>query len=138
MAKIRKTVAINTPENYDFGRPTKYTRDIPEKVLEACKKGECLTIASICVLLDIDRDTYMNWLVKFPDFSHSIKKGLEYRKNHMERMALTGINGEKFNAAPWIFLMKNMFPDEYREKHEVQQSTDSTIKITITEEDSSL
>lgn len=131
MAKIRKTVAINTPEKTVTGRPTKFTNEMPSIVLEACKEGRCLTIASICVLLGIDRDTYYDWIAKFPTFSDAIKKGLEYRKNHMERMALTGITGEKFNAAPWIFLMKNMFPDEYREKHEVQQSSEMTIKIDM-------
>lgn len=133
--KEKSKKAINTPENYQFGRPTKYSRDMPEKVLQACMNGECLTIASICVLLDIDRDTYHEWINKFPDFSRSIKKGIEYRKKHMEQMALTGITGEKFNAAPWIFLMKNMFPDEYREKHEVEHSGEASIKIAVEDAD---
>lgn len=132
----KKKKPINTPEEYRFGRPTKYSRDLPQKVFDACKSGECLTVASICVLLDIDRDTYYEWLNKFTDFSDSIKRGLEHRKAHMEKMALTGVSGEKFNAAPWIFLMKNMFPDEYKDKHEQAITSDAPVfSINLTAPD---
>ena len=121
VVRKRRTAAVNTPEKYVFGRPTKYDRSYPEKVFNACKKGDCLTIASICVLLDIDRDTYLEWLIKFPDFTNAIKKGIEHRKNHMEKKGLLGISaGKSFNALPWFFLMKNMFPDEYKDKREVE------------------
>lgn len=117
----KNSTPINTPEKYVFGRPSKYDRSYPEKVYNACKSGECLTVASICCLLDIDRETYHEWGRKYPDFFGAIKKGLEYRKAHMEKMGLEGTQqGKQFNGAPWIFLMKNMFPDEYRERQEVK------------------
>lgn len=118
--------AINTPENYVFGRPSEYNRDYPRMVYEACKSGECLTIASICCLLDIDRDTYHNWCKSYPDFFHAIKKGTELRKNHMEKKGLNGMNrGKDFGAAPFIFLMKNIFPDEYKDKQEIKQEIEN-------------
>ena len=130
----------NNPEKYTFGRPTKYCESFPQKVYDACVSGECLTIASICCFLDIDRDTYYVWKEKHPHFSSAIKKGSEYRKQHMEKKGFNGITGGKdFNAVPWLFLTKNMFPDEYKDKHEVAvgntESKSFSFKLDVTPEE---
>lgn len=120
-SKRRSSTPINTPDNYVFGRPSEYNEDYPRKVYEACVKGECVTVASICVLLDICRETYHDWQRKYPKFSDAIKKGTEHRKLRMEQSGLNGMSrGKDFNAVPWLFLMKNMFPDEYRDKREIE------------------
>jgi len=121
--------AINTPEEYVFGRPTKYKRAYAQKVYDSCKAGETLTMASICCLLEIDKDTFYNWCKKYVDFSTSIKKGLVFRMEYMEKMGLSGIfQGKNFNAVPWIFLMKNMFPNDYRDRQEIKHGADDDIK----------
>ena len=119
-AAANKKKLENTPEEYRFGRPTEYNRDFPELIYNACVSGECLTLASICCKLEIARDTYYNWIEKYKDFSYAIKRGTEFRKHHMEEKGFKGINrGKDFNAIPWLFLTKNMFPDEYKDKQEI-------------------
>ena len=126
----KKSKAINTPEVYVFGRPSKYDRAYPEKVFLACKKGDVLTVASICVLLEISRETYYDWIAKYKDFSDSIKKGTEFRKHHMEQLGFKGMfMGKQFSAVPWLFLTKNMFPDEYKDRHEVALDPKDIKKI---------
>lgn len=113
--------AINTPDNYVFGRPTKYKKEFGPEVLKRCMSGELITTASICCFLEISRDTFYEWLDKFEDFSDSIKKAKEYRMQTMEEHGLKGVwGGKAFNGVPWIFLMKNMFPEEYRDRHEIK------------------
>lgn len=135
VTKKKSTKAINTPEKYVFGRPSEYKRDYPEKVFEACKSGTCLTVASICVLLEISRETYYDWCAKHEDFSDAINKGIEYRKHHMEQKGMTGMTmGKQFNAVPWLFLTKNMFPDEYKDKQEIEHGNkgDEAFKFNFT------
>ena len=129
-----KGTAINLPDNYVFGRPSEYSDAYPEKVYLACVSGECLTLASICCLLDICRDTLYDWKEKHPTFSYAIKKGTEYRKRNMEEKGMLGMNqGKSFNAIPWLFLTKNMFPDEYKERQEVEVGNkgDETFKFAF-------
>jgi len=125
---------VNTPSKYNFGRPSEYCDSYPEKVYDACVSGECKTIASICCLLDICRDTYKDWQAKHKHFSLAIKRGTEYRKKHMEDKGLVGMNaGKQFNAIPWLFLVKNMFPDEYKDRQEVEVGNkgDETFKFAF-------
>lgn len=110
----------NFPDKYSFGRPTEYCDTFPQKVYDACASGECLTLASICCMLEICRDTFYAWKKKYPNFSYAIKKGTEFRKQFMEEKGMNGMHqGKNFNAVPWLFLTKNMFPDEYRDRQEV-------------------
>ena len=120
-ATKKKKAAVNTPEKYIFGCPTKYKREYCDLVYQACKSGECLTIASICVMLEISRDTYYEWCSKYNDFSCAIKRGAEFRLNYMEQRGLKGMGmGKQFNAIPWLFLLKNMFPNLYSDKKEIE------------------
>lgn len=115
------------PEGYVFGRPTKYKKEMCQQVVEVSKSGKCLTKASLCVELDIDLDTLAEWTKKHSDFSSAIKKSEVYRMKHMEEKGFNGITqGKSFNAVPWLFLTKNMFPKHYSDKKEIAvDATDS-------------
>jgi len=120
------------PEGYTFGRPTKYKKEFCALLLEKSKTGECLTRASLCVLLDIDFDTLQAWEKKHLDFSEAIKKSEVHRMHHMEAKGFAGINaGKQFNAVPWLFLTKNMFPKHYADKKEVAIEATEDAKKTF-------
>lgn len=51
----------------------KYSKKIVENICSLIKK-DSYTIAEICSLSGIHKDTYYDWLEKKPDFSYAVKK----------------------------------------------------------------
>lgn len=90
---------------------------IAEQVLA---NGESLS--AICAELEITRTTLYDWRNTHPEFKEAIERGLQKAQRLWEKMGQDGIKGhyEKFNAAPWIFTMKNRFRDDYSEDKETK------------------
>lgn len=55
------------------GRPSKYTPEMCEKVIDCMKKG--YIVEEVCAELGIHRDTFFEWVKSNPDFSDCYKKG---------------------------------------------------------------
>jgi len=120
------------PEGYIGGRPTKYTKEMCERLIEVSRSGKCLTKASICVELDIDLETLANWTKAHKEFFSAIKKSEVLRMQHMEEKGFNGIHqGKNFNAVPWLFLTKNMFPKHYSDKKELAVDATDEAKRTF-------
>ena len=101
------------------------------KAEQVLANGESL--AAICAELDISRTTLYEWRDTHPEFSDAIDRGLQKSQRLWEKMGQDGIKGnyEKFNAAPWIFTMKNRFRDDYKDDKEVKTANKSVIEMLI-------
>lgn len=57
--------AVGRPSKKILGRPTLYTEDTPQKVLDyieiAKSKGDLPTVSGVCLYLGICQDTYHEW-----------------------------------------------------------------------------
>lgn len=117
------------PETYEFGRPTKYKKEYCQIVVEKSKSNEFITRTDIAVHFDVGMDTLIEWEKKHPDFSKALKKSEAYRMQYMERLGMQGTTmGKTFNAVPWLFMTKNMFPKHYSDKKEVTVDASDGVK----------
>jgi hypothetical protein len=99
------------------GRPSKYKKEYCEQLLEHGKKG--LSLETFAGQIGVDRDTLKEWAKKHKEFSAAKKKFEDLSQFVWEQYGIAGMVGKikGFNAAVWIFNMKNRF--SWRDKREI-------------------
>jgi hypothetical protein len=71
--------------------------------------------------LDVHRDTLTNWANAHPDFAAALDLAVSFARGYWEELADYGARqGKNYNATMYIFTLKNRWPADYREKHEVE------------------
>ena len=111
------------------GRPSKYKEEYNLIVLDMFKEG--CSISEIALDLDISRQTIYYWAENIPEFSYTLKKGLEYSQGWWEKQGRTALYSNndpmssKINPAMWFMNMKNRFREDWKDKHEVEVATES-------------
>ena len=116
------------------GRPTKYKPEFCDTVVEVGAKGD--TLAAMAEACDVDRSTINDWMDQHPEFSRAVKRGLQKAQVWWEQKGKEATVGEVdgFNATSYIFNMKNRFKDDWRDKHEVDNtSSDGSMTPTVIE-----
>lgn len=93
------------------GRPTKYSSDMCEKVIEYMSQGDSKT--AVAAKLDISKETLYEWVNTIPEFSYALKKGMNLCQQWWEDLGKEVILQGQGNAAVWIFNMKNRFRDDW-------------------------
>lgn len=114
------------------GRPTKYKPEYCELLIEHMKTG--LSIEAFAGVVSVAKDTIYGWLRNYSEFSDARKIGDEKSRLFWEKLGVAGAAGkiQGFNVASYIFNKKNRFPNEWRDKQEIEQTT--TIQIATPEE----
>jgi len=103
------------------GRPTKYRKEIAETLPSYFKDGQ--SVAEVCVDIQISKDTFYEWVSKYPEFSDAYKKGLELSQHWWEKVGRAGMVGKlPVNPALWIFNMKNRFRTEWNDRTQIEHS----------------
>jgi len=74
------------------------------------------TITAICDHLGISRETYYDWMEKYPNFKKKIESANNERKDMVESQLVKAIKNNNITAI--IFWLKSRHED-YKEKHEV-------------------
>lgn len=99
-----------------MGRPTKYKKEYCEKLIVHMSKG--LSFESFAADCQCDRDTLYAWAKSHKAFSDAKKEGTALCEKRWEEIGMAGMAGKikGFNAAVWIFNMKNRF--HWRDKRE--------------------
>ena len=112
------------------GRPPKYKKKeefqkIFEEYLQSCKENkQILTKAGLLVFLDIGRDAYADYKIK-KEFSDTIRKIENIIENSwLQRLTETGATGA-------IFYLKNAFKEEYKDRNEMDLTSDGKGIQTI-------
>lgn len=105
------------------GRPTKYKPEYCELLLTHMGKG--FSYDSFAGVVGVWKDVLYDWEKKFPEFSHSKKKGRAAGLKTMEAMGLAGAMGKikNFNLGAWCFFMKNVY--HWSDRREVSIGNDS-------------
>lgn len=102
------------------GRPTKYKKEYCEMLIAHMKSG--LSYESFAAVANVCDDTLRQWEKDYKEFSASKKRAFIESRLFWEKIGIAGITGKikGFNIVGWIFNMKNRFPKEWREKHEIK------------------
>lgn len=91
------------------GRPSKYKKQYCFEIIEHMKTG--LSLESFAGRIGVSRETIYEWERTRPEFSDACKKARAECQEFWEKVGLNGMTGKikGFNAAVWIFNMKNRF-----------------------------
>jgi len=115
-----------------MGRPTDYKPEYCETVIELMSEGA--SKAEVCLELNCDFQSFLNWQKKYPEFFEAVKRGLHLSKGMWEKMGRKAAFGkvENFNATAWIFNMKNRFGkmDDFSEKWSDKQEVEHSGEVT--------
>lgn len=113
------------------GRPPIYRVEMCERVVELGKQG-CGT-SEIALELGVTRETVRVWGITHEEFSDALKQAKDYALAWWERAGRDGIYAEKFNAAAFIFQMKNRFRDDYSDRQVVDQNLSGRVEFGVDE-----
>lgn len=98
------------------GRPSKYTDEMPERLLKLMAEGFSPTAAAGA--LGVCKQTINNWAAEHPEFLAALKEGRSARLFKLENDLLTGPKDGPFVTSR-IFALKNADRDEWGDRKEV-------------------
>jgi transposase len=140
------------------GRPSKYKPEFCEMVIAHMEKGN--SFWSFAAEVDVCFDTLSEWCRAHPEFSEAKKRGMAKLLKFDEQLNLMGSSGQlkrvarvetiteddgnggmrkreivhhdsaTFAQTYRIFMMKNRYPNFYRDKIEIESSNLDSIKKT--------
>lgn len=116
------------------GRPTKYKPEFCDIVIAVGEEGG--TLIEMAEACDVHRETIRDWAKVHPEFSDAIKRSEQKAQVWWVRLGKAATIGgvEGFNPTSYIFNMKNRFRDDWRDKHEVDNtSSDGSMTPTTIE-----
>jgi hypothetical protein len=94
------------------GRPTAYKASHCVRVLKLGREGASLT--QMALSLGVHRATMYRWIAAHPEFCDAVTRAHEASQAWWERQGREGLwAGPAFNARTYIFMMRNMFPQDY-------------------------
>lgn len=89
------------------GRPTKYTKDLGEKLEDLMYQG--LSIEEVCYELKICKKTLYNWCDEHPEFLHAKKRGTDWSEGWWKKHGRINLENKDFSYTGWYMNMKNRF-----------------------------
>lgn len=133
-----------------MARPTKYKAEYAEQAGKLCKKG--FTDKDLADFFGVDESTITRWKQSHDEFCTSIKGAKKYSDDKIveslynralgytiteEREEYSETNGKKTvkvtkqvagDTTAQIFWLKNRQPQDWRDKQEINQNTELTVK----------
>lgn len=111
------------------GRPSLYREAYCDLVIEHMTEGASLT--SFAAEIGVSRDTVTEWCKQHEAFSLAVKIGKSKCAAWWEKLGRSNAISGQGNATLVIFGLKNMSPDDWREKQEVDHtSSDKSMTPT--------
>jgi len=108
-------------------RPTKYTDDLPDKIIEFMRTG--MSIEEVCYELKICKQTFYNWCDIYPEFLDAKKKGVDFACGWWMKQAREALRDKEFSATLFYMNMKNRFG--WTDKSDITSGGESLAKIKI-------
>lgn len=100
------------------GRPTDYTPELGDKILELMTTG--LSLAAAAAECDVHRQRVYEWADRYPEFADTVKLAMGKRQVFLERRLMTADAGPVVTST--IFALKNAGPEDWRDRREVEHS----------------
>lgn len=105
--------------------PTKYTEDMPDRVIEMMKQG--MSIVECAAELGVNRDTFYEYKKKHKAFADAVQRGTEISNAWWEREGRTSLRDKEFNYVLWYMNMKNRFGWRDKQEHSGPEGQPLTI-----------
>jgi hypothetical protein len=103
------------------GRPSDYKTEYCQLVKDHMAKG--YSFESFAAIAGCQKQTLYNWQSAYPEFFDSVKEAFELCRIFWEEKGIDLVTGDSNgNATAWIFQMKNRFPEEWKDKKEVDNT----------------
>ena len=114
-----------------MGRPSDYKPEFCEELIAHMTKG--YSFESFAAVIGVHRDTLYEWVKRHVEFSDAKKRARDAALYWWEKVGEAGLTGQLkgFNAAVWIFSMKNRFKwtdEKSAEADDGSHSDDEVIK----------
>lgn len=129
-APAKPRAKAKAPPKRPVGRPTKYKPEFCQTVVELAREGNSLT--ALAVQLGVTRQTLYEWQEVYPDFSDACTRAREAAMLWWDGVAKKQALGltEGGSTGALMFMMKNQFPDDYRDRKEVKHDGDLKL-VTV-------
>ena len=115
------------------GRPTDYKPEFCDEVVQFGKQGKSIT--QIACLLDVGKATVYRWEEQFPEFRDALIRAREFAQMWWEDQGQLGLTADKFQGSLWAKQVSCRFPDDYREKQDLNLGGQKNNPIVITREE---
>jgi transposase-like protein len=127
----RRVSSAEAPAVATAGRPTKYLDKVTvAKVTELEQLENGATVTAIAHHLGVDVSTVSDWQAIYPDFSRAVNSCRTRLTRRLEGAMLGQAEGSVVGSAvAGIFLLKNIAPQEYRDKREHHIEVTQTVEI---------
>jgi hypothetical protein len=116
------------------GRPTKYDPDtmIP-RMMELAREGAGRL--EVCAEIDVDLVTFLKWEREHPEFLNATTRARELSQAWWEKQGRRGIWSREFNAPAYSLQVRNRFPKDWRDKHEITGDNGGPLRFVIERDD---
>lgn len=112
------------------GRPTDYRPEYCEMLVKHMAEG--LSFESFAGVIGATKKTLYNWSDANPEFLHAKETGTEKCRVFWEKLgrdyvvnrSIAGAESTSLNTGVYVFNMKNRFPEEWKDKKEVDNTHD--------------
>jgi hypothetical protein len=105
------------------GRPTDFTPELGEEILERMTEG--LSLAAAAADLNVHRQRVYEWAERYPEFADTVKLAQVKRQLFLERRLLKAEVGPVVTST--IFALKNAGPEDWRDKQEHEHSGELSV-----------
>lgn len=113
------------------GRPSKYKETYCDLIIEHMSEGASIT--SFAAEIGVARSTIDEWAINYPEFSGAVKIGKAKCAAWWEKLGRSNAITGDGNATLVIFGLKNMAPDDFRDKQEIHQTGSMEHKHSVKE-----
>ncbi|MGL4641375.1 MAG: hypothetical protein ACRCVX_16820 [Shewanella sp.] len=114
------SLALYAPEKPKVGRPTDYTRDMCDVVIECGRMGG--SVNEMAVQCGVSQNALYEWAKIYPEFNEAFKCGKRLSQSWWERAGQNGMFMPAFSAGAWSRSMAARFPQDWREVKGLEHS----------------
>jgi len=112
------------------GRPSKFTAEVKQRVKELVELG--MNYKDVCQSIGITEETFSQWRKKFPEFSELV----EAANAKVKEISLKSIRvGEMRDWRAGAWRLERRFPEEYREKKEIEITEKPRLVLDVFEDE---
>ena len=111
---------------------SKYKPEYCEQLLEHMAQG--FSFEAFGSEVGVGKTTLYNWCMAHPEFRHAKEVGSEASRKHIEGLLMECTRTGKGNVVGAIFMLKNRFPNEWRDKREVEVKKEEEQTLTLDEQ----
>lgn len=122
---------ISTPRKYPTaGQPTKYKSEYCEMMINHMAEG--YSFEAFAGLIKVNKTTLYTWLALHKDFKEAKEIADEQSRLWAKTQLKEQIRGNlKSHLVPLLFFTKNKFPEEWRDRREIELQKDVKIRAII-------